>query len=337
MKPIDGAPPDYPFTEVPEPPEGATWDDIRYVIGGYNWKALFVDNEGFLITGDERGTTQYTLTDNRIRQTGSWVAYHPGEELAYDCGACHTTGFSPRGNQDELEGMVGRFALPGVQCEACHGPGSLHVNDPFSWPMRVNRDAGACTSCHVLQPQDGDLDVRDGFIQHQDEYGDLHSSKHLVLDCVDCHDPHAGVVQLREQGLDTVTTGCADCHFEIARSGENPAHEGLELFTCITCHMPQLIQNASGTPDEFTGDVRTHVVAIDAGQIEQLVETEEGAPAGVYPQIALNFACRQCHNEGGLGRPKTDEELLEVARDYHTSAPPSLLEDDVEAEGTDTR
>lgn len=335
MQPVDGAAPDYPFTEIPAPPAGMSWEEISYVIGGYNWKALFVDDEGYLVTGDEETETQYTLTNNRIRQSGEWVAYHPGEELAYDCGACHTTGYSPRGNQDNLEGMVGRFALPGVQCEACHGPGSLHVNDPFAWQMRVNRDASACTSCHVRQPRDGDgdLDVRDGFIQHQDEYGDLHSSKHLVLDCVDCHDPHAGVVQLREQGVDPVTTECADCHFEIARSGENPAHAGLQLFTCVTCHMPHLIANASGAPDEFIGDVRTHVVAIDAGQIEQFVMTEEGEPAGVFPQISLNFACRQCHNENGLGRPKSDEELLEVARDYHTSAQPSFL--DEEAAGSD--
>ncbi|NLF64279.1 MAG: hypothetical protein GX579_06715 [Chloroflexi bacterium] len=94
--------------------------------------------------------------------------------------------------------------------------------------------------------------------------------------------------------------------------------------------MPQLIQNASGAPEEFTGDVSTHVVAIDAGQIEQFVLTEEGEPAGIHPQIALNFSCRQCHNENGLGRPKSDEELLEVARDYHTSAQPSFLDEEVE-------
>ena len=38
----DGQPPDYPFTEIPSPPEGYTWDDIAYAIGGYNWKAHFI-------------------------------------------------------------------------------------------------------------------------------------------------------------------------------------------------------------------------------------------------------------------------------------------------------
>lgn len=34
-KVVDGQPPEYPFSEVKDPPEGYTWDDILYVIGGY--------------------------------------------------------------------------------------------------------------------------------------------------------------------------------------------------------------------------------------------------------------------------------------------------------------
>jgi hypothetical protein len=43
---VDGEAPSFPFTEVDDPPEGFTWDDILYVIGGYNWKARFVDKQG---------------------------------------------------------------------------------------------------------------------------------------------------------------------------------------------------------------------------------------------------------------------------------------------------
>ena len=42
-------------------PEGHTWDDISYVIGGYNWKARFIDQDGFIITGDEDAATQYNF------------------------------------------------------------------------------------------------------------------------------------------------------------------------------------------------------------------------------------------------------------------------------------
>ncbi len=33
-KVVDGKRPKYPYSEVPDPPEGYTWDDISYVIGG---------------------------------------------------------------------------------------------------------------------------------------------------------------------------------------------------------------------------------------------------------------------------------------------------------------
>ncbi len=45
-KVVDSQPPEYPFSEVPNPPEGYTWDDITYVIGGYGWKARFIDKDG---------------------------------------------------------------------------------------------------------------------------------------------------------------------------------------------------------------------------------------------------------------------------------------------------
>lgn len=336
LQPVDGEAPELPFTTVAQPPEGTTWDEISYVIGGYNWKALFVDNDGFIITGDEESTTQFNLSNEALRLRGEWAAYHAGEELPYDCGACHTTGYSARGQQDNRAGMVGTFSLPGVQCEACHGPGSLHVNAPFSWNMEVDRSAAACTSCHVFQPHDGALDAGDGFIQHQDSYGDLYQSKHLVLDCVQCHDPHSGVVQLRQQGLQTVTTECADCHYRIARHGENEVHDNIAFVTCVSCHMPQLIQSATGIAERFTGDMRSHVVAIDPNQIEQFEGEEEGE-ATIYPLISLNFACRQCHNPDGLGRPKTDEQLLETAGDYHGLAAPELPAEDELEEEADSR
>ena len=108
---VDGQPPEYPFTEIPSPPEGYTWEDISYVIGGYNWKARFVDQEGYIITGDENATTQYNFYNPDLDMGDNWVAYHAGEEnKPYDCGSCHTTAYSPQGNQDGLPGMIGTFA-----------------------------------------------------------------------------------------------------------------------------------------------------------------------------------------------------------------------------------
>ena len=48
--------------------------------------------------------------------------------------------------------------------------------------------------------------------------------------------------------------------------------------------------------------------------------TEDGSAA--LSQLSLDFACRGCHNADGLGRTKSDEELIEAAVDYHARPTP---------------
>jgi len=128
-----------------------------------------------------------------------------------------------------------------------------------------------------------------------------------------CHDPHAGVIALRnaEEGTPTTRTQCENCHFQQAKYQDSPVH--MELVACIDCHMPRATKSAVGDAEKFTGDIRTHLMAIDATQIGQF--TEDGSEA--LSQIGLNFACRSCHVEGGMASVKTDEELIDKAWGYH--------------------
>jgi hypothetical protein len=313
----NGDPPDFPFSDVDDPPDGYQWEDIRYVVGGYHRKARFVDQQGYLITGEGEATTQFNLANDELQIDEGWVAYHPGEQLSYDCGRCHTTGYSAEGNQGGLPGVIGTWALDGVQCEACHGPGSLHVNAPLSFRPAVDRDSGACTGCH-LQGGAELASAADGFIQHHDQYDAQFPGKHALIPCVTCHDPHAGVVQLRAADLTTTQVACENCHHEQAQIQNNVLHPRLNV-ECTECHMPQLIRSATGDPALFTGDLVTHQVSINPELIDQFVETDEGLAA--QPQLSLNFACRDCHGEAaGIGPVLTDEELQEAARDYHSPA-----------------
>jgi hypothetical protein len=313
---VDGRPPEYPFSQVADPPEGYTWDDISYVVGGYNWAARFIDLDGYLITGSEEMTrTQYNLPNPELETEGQWVAYHPGEtELAYDCGGCHTTGFVPDGNQDGRAGLAGTWALDGVQCEGCHGPGSLHASHPLAYEMTISRDAESCTTCHAGGTA-VDVTSEDGLIHHDDGYVDLFSGKHAALDCVVCHDPHSGVVQPQQAGQSATQVACTNCHFSETQNFKLEPHPR----ECVVCHMPNLIQVATGDGARHTGDMRTHMVSIDPAQISQFAEDGES----LLPQLSLNTACRHCHVPAGDGfaTPKTDEELLEAALNYH--APPA--------------
>ncbi len=314
---VDGQPPKYPYSQITQLPDGYTWNDILFVIGGYNWKARFVDKEGYIITGKpgETGDTayknQFNLANPLLGKSAGWETYHSGEEkLPYDCGECHTTGYDPNGNQDGLPGLIGTWAAPGVQCEACHGPASLHIKNPQGVAMEIKRDSQECGSCH----RRGDItsvNASDGFIQHHEQYEELFQGKHVVLDCVICHDPHTGVVQLRKTNQPTTQTQCANCHYNQVREQNVQRHIDLQV-PCLECHMPKLVKSAWSSPALFTGDIRTHMMAIDPYQINQF--SEDGSTA--LSQISLDFACRHCHIPNS-GLAKSDQELVEAAANYH--------------------
>jgi hypothetical protein len=316
----NGETPAYPFTQLEGPPDGYTWDDISYVIGGYYWRANFVDQDGFVITGDQDATTQFNFANDDLDLGEEWVAFHAGEEQAFDCGACHSTGYSADGNQDGMPGMIGTFAFAGVQCEACHGPGSLHVNNPHSFKLQIDRDSEACLACHTTDRTEPIFGT-DGLISHEDANQDLFPGKHAVMDCVLCHDPHSGVVQLQETDEQPTRTQCESCHFTEAKYDDGGVHDRIRV-DCVSCHMPQLIKNAAGIPEQFTGDLRTHQVAIDPDLMQQFTDTDDGSVSA--PQLALDFACRHCHNPEGIGPEVSDEELQEAARGYHN--PPEVEE-----------
>lgn len=309
----DAKSPDYPFTQMTSLPKGYTLKDISYIIGGYFWKAIFINAQGYIIT-DAPGATDDPTYLNQLNfgnltlglSTG-WASYHSGEaEMSFTCGTCHTTGYSNGGSQDDLPGIVGTWTQPGVRCERCHGPGSLHANNPKGVRMLVERDSGLCRECHEYVPT-ANLDVKNGFIQHSDQYGDLSQSKHQILDCLTCHDPHSGVVQLRRDSKQTTNLLCQDCHYQESQFQNNPTHMALNIG-CTDCHMPRLIQSGSANMLGFTGDMRTHVVAIDPRKISQI--NEDGSLATA--QISLDFACRHCH-----GSTKSDAELQTAAAGYH--------------------
>lgn len=309
----DGNAPSYPFTQITSLPRDYTLTDISYIIGGYYWKAIFLNLQGYIITDapDATGNTaflnQYNFGNSSLGTGPGWVSYHAGEpEYSFTCGSCHTTGYDNGGNQDNLPGLTGTWIQPGVRCERCHGPGSLHVNDPRGIRMFVERDSSLCRQCHVYVSP-ASLDVKNGFIQHTDQFGDLSQSKHQILECTICHDPHSGVVQLRLGDQQTTRLLCQDCHFKEAQYQNNAAHMAQHIG-CTDCHNPYLIQSGSANARGFTGDMRTHVVAIDPRLVHQF--NEDGSLAS--GQISLDYACRRCH-----GTTKTDEELQAVAAGYH--------------------
>lgn len=320
----EGTPPEFPFQKLTEVPEGYTWENISYVNGGYFWKATYLDQEGYIIT-DQPGASgnleygnQWNYANEKLNAQAGFVPFLAGsEKVVYDCGSCHTTGYNPTGNQDDLPGIIGTWAENGVQCEACHGPGGLHIKDPQNVEMKIIRDTDLCATCHQRGEVDK-LEAQGGFLEDNQQYDEILQSKHLVLKCVDCHQAHAGVVQLDQADLPTTHTSCVNCHFEEAKYQKVENHVNINM-PCTECHMPQIVKSAWADPAKFTADIRAHLMAIDPTQIEQVytVTLEDGTEAQYsYSQIGLNSACRHCHLDG-TSMAKDDQTLIDAAYNYH--------------------
>lgn len=189
------------------------------------------------------------------------------------CAECHSTNLQK--NYDlETDSYHTTFSEIDVSCEACHGPGSLHVKLANSrslfWDRRhgyglaklKSPDATAqietCAKCHARrtevhpdfrpgQPMGDFYDpslLREGLYhadgQILDEvyvYGSfLQSRMHREgVRCTDCHDPHSLNLKFEGNAL------CAQCH--VPAKYDTPAHHhhkvGTAAASCVECHMPE--------------------------------------------------------------------------------------------------
>ena len=307
----NGEAPTYPFSEVPNPPEGYTWNDITYVIGGFGWKARFIDNEGYIITGD---AVQYNLL------TEGWVGYHADEEPGtkpYDCGACHTTGwslFEDNGGmrQDDLPGMAGTFAAPGIQCEACHGPGGTHVQTLSADDIVKDSSAELCGSCH-FRDSEHRIAASGGFIRHHEQYDELINSPHRAFNCVQCHDPHKSTKY--ELGGVKNPDNCTQCHSQVEIKLPEMADTD-----CTSCHMPLASKSAVTTGlDGLLGDIRSHTYRLNT-DINAVMFSEDGAFVELDGDgnaiVRADFACIACH-DGVVASLQTVEEMYSTAKLVH--------------------
>ncbi len=309
---VNGQPPEYPYSELAGPPEGYTWDDIAFVIGGYGWKARFIDQNGYIITGDENSTTQYNfpivddLTGEVILEAG-WVPFHAGEEKPYNCGSCHTTGFNHDANTHmyDMPGIIGAWQEEGIQCEECHGAGSLHVEDPIAEEMHVDRSSEACGECHY-RGAEGVVEASGGFMKHHEQYEEMLTSPHAALECVTCHNPHQSTLYADEElnPNKSLRVQCTECHFD---QQEMPEH--LEAgVTCTECHMTPMAASGARVAERFWADVDTHLFQINTNPTAPQF-TEDGSAA--MPYITVQYACQRCHMDMSV------DELAQTAQGYH--------------------
>ena len=179
------------------------------------------------------------------------------------CLFCHTTGYE-KGYRAATDTFDTRWAEAGVACEACHGPGSVHVErsrrrqpEPAEPYGRV--DSASCAPCHVRAVPIADgytpgAPLADFFAPELLDTAAYHADGQLADEafewtsfemslmaargvvCIDCHDPHGA--GLRAEG-DTL---CLRCHPAALATPAHTHHpEDSEGARCVGCHMPPVV------------------------------------------------------------------------------------------------
>ncbi len=176
----------------------------------------------------------------------------------HGCFACHNTASTVGGRYD-AEHMI-----PGVTCEACHGPGANHVaaaqaglteqgNSMILNPrhFRPVDSVDFCGACHrtwwdvTLADARGAKSVR--FQPYRIENSKCWGKGDRRMTCVACHDPHKPL--LRETAA--YDENCLACHLA-SQTAAAPDHPGpacpKATKNCASCHMPTIdLPNIHGT------------------------------------------------------------------------------------------
>jgi Cytochrome c554 and c-prime len=171
------------------------------------------------------------------------------------CFACHTTAPNIADQFDE-KGLI-----PGVTCEACHGPGGKHVAAMQAAKIAGMTPSAEGTIFNAAQLQPGDSvdfcgachatwwDVRlsgvKGVSNAKSQPYRLESSKcwgkgDARLTCTACHDPHK---QLQSDPA-AYDPNCLSCHPATNSTPKSPDHPGaacpVSTQNCVSCHMPKV-------------------------------------------------------------------------------------------------
>jgi hypothetical protein len=275
---------------------------VKYVIGEF-WKQLYV-------TEFPNGEL-HILPAMWIVKTQTWKRTKNWSKTIYQnsCSGCHNTGTQI--NFDESSNTFKTtWADLGVACEACHGPGSTHVNaeddDKSSTivnPAKIpdpRRAVMVCGSCHTrgsccegkysyphgYKPGDQlnfmfsekpKLHPDDSSKANRQEYIDWKKSGHARegITCWDCHYTHRKGNSNKYQTKLPGSLLCLSCH-KIDNKGVHGIHSS---NNCIGCHMPPIGKRAT------KGDVHSHQFKV--------VSPRESIDAGGYDKQPNS--CNACH------------------------------------------
>ncbi|MGC9158435.1 MAG: cytochrome c3 family protein [Terracidiphilus sp.] len=244
------------------------------------------------------------------------AAKQAGEELSPFAKYLRIAGAKPVGSETCAEchaGVARNFqhayhAQQGVQCEECHGNGSLHVDGGgdtskiISFKNRSATDAnGVCLSCHA----------QDNSTQHWTS--GVHAANGVR--CIDCHQVHASAAKaggVRDARFDTTpyeardaalispetnamveartvtNETCLKCHQTVKAQLSMPYHHPLRegKMSCVDCH------------DAHGGRAGNNLRTANVNELCLSCHAQYRGPFA-YQHPPVTEGCLNCHNPHG--------------------------------------
>ena len=284
----------------------------------FSWDSRFIEDGGqrwFHIYPDE-----YIAPDDSLHWTGLQQNWN------YMCAECHSTNLR-MGYEASTDSFDTTWSEISVGCEACHGPGSRHVQlaeagdeagstgleidlddrDGAAWVM--NPDTGiAARSEARMEPQQqpeacGRCHARRGIIAPDYEYGEPLAHTHLpaLLDeglyfadgqILDEVYVYGSFLQSRMYRAGVTCTDCHNAHSAKLVTGANPND------VCAQCHLPtkfNVVEHAGHAPEQAACvdchmTSRTYMVVDDRRDHSFRVPRPDLTAA-----IGTPNACTNCH------------------------------------------
>lgn len=170
----------------------------------------------------------------------------PGAEFvgSEECTQCHEDIARDFKTSDHAKLQAKGPNAPDMGCEACHGPGSKHVEAGGGAGTIVNmrKSPDGCMNCH--------LDVKSQF-----NLPYAHPVLGGKMSCGDCHDPHKGSAT---KGGGTQLAGrnaaCLECHTQ--QQGPWIFEHEATREGCVSCHSPH------GSPNQKMLTERNHTLCM---------------------------------------------------------------------------
>lgn len=189
------------------------------------------------------------------------VGRHLTDVEVRGCFNCHNTA-STTENKFDAEKSV-----PGVTCEACHGPGADHQaaakaglaelgTTAIFNPRRLSpaQSVDFCGACHrtwwdvTLSGSTGKTSLR--FPPYRLINSRCWGRGDARLTCVACHNPH----QPLQRNAESYDVNCLSCHVNSPGGKPTDDHPGLPCpaarKACVSCHMPK--HEVTDIPVKFT-------------------------------------------------------------------------------------